>query len=132
VLPQTINGCRGFPTFQRRNTLLKLKLSTKNIFIRNKFLLKHKDSVKHKYERGQHKVSTTAAIPQILPPRHMHGMHACSRVGFDCWSGLDSADLKWIFCEGEKCYACQFVCDCSSGPQDCGRCLYRAIFQPDI
>jgi hypothetical protein len=67
------------------------------------------------------------SVPQILPPRH-----ACMHVVESAWRGLDSADLKWIFCEGEKCYACQFVCDCSSGPQDCGWCVFGAIFRPDI
>jgi hypothetical protein len=91
------------------------------MFIRNKFLLKHKysDSVKHKLERGHHEDSTTAAVPQI---QHVES----------AWRGLDSADFKWIFCEGEKCYACQFECDCSSGPQDCGWCVFGAIFPPDV
>jgi hypothetical protein len=59
-----------------------------NKFIRNKFLLKHKysDSVMHKYEHG-HEVSTTAAVPQILPQVE------------SAWRGLDSAwfemDILW-------------------------------------
>jgi hypothetical protein len=29
-------------------------------------------------------------------------------------------------------HACQFECDCSSGPQDCGWCVFGVIFPPDI
>jgi hypothetical protein len=28
----------------------------------------------------------------------------------------------------EKCYAYQFECDCSSGPQDCGWRVFREVF----
>jgi hypothetical protein len=41
---------------------------------------KYSDSVKHKYDRGHHEVSTTAAVPKF----YLHGMHACmqsSRLG---------------------------------------------------
>jgi hypothetical protein len=39
--------------------------------------------------------ASAGSVPQILP---LHG--ACMRVGLE-GRGLDSADLKWIFCEGE-------------------------------
>jgi hypothetical protein len=68
---------------------------------------------------------------QPFPKFYLHAMHACMQSS-RAWRRLDSAYLKWIFCEGEKCYACQFECDCSSGPQDCGWCVFGAIFRPDI
>jgi hypothetical protein len=54
--------------------------------------------------------------------------HACSR------SRREGGSIRPIwngFCKGEKCYACQFECDCSPGPQDCGWCVFGVIFRPD-
>jgi hypothetical protein len=35
---------------------------------------------------------------QPFPKFYLHGMHAVKSA----WRGLNLAELKWIFCEGEK------------------------------
>jgi hypothetical protein len=62
----------------------------------------------------------------------VRGMHAlCIRVGLDMLKGAQFGRFDGDFVKVRSAmlhYACQFECDCSSGPQDCG----CGVFSGDI